>query len=329
MCKNAQAMANSPHSMRTDAHLGQPSTNWSDLRVFLEVARTGKVTSAGRNLGIDYTTVSRRIRALEEDLGVVLFAKSKARGYELTGNGERLLAHAEAMAGAAEALRNDALAESSVLRGQVRIGTTEGFGNFFLAPQLARFQQRHRELRIDLLPVPRFVNLSKREADLAVTIEHPKGGPYVCTKLCDYHLRLYATREYLDSHPPVKTTDDLREHDFIGYVDELLFSTELLYMSRIAPSERIVFRSTSVIAQYTVALQGGELAVLPCFLAAQDARLLPVLEHEVVVTKSFWIYCHEDHRHLRRVREIWEHVRAAADANRGLLRGETRKMTLV
>ncbi|HTP49442.1 MAG TPA: LysR family transcriptional regulator [Anaeromyxobacteraceae bacterium] len=315
--------------MRTNAYRAQPPVNWDDFRVFLEVARTGKVTSAGRNLGLDYTTVSRRIRSLEQALGIVLFSKSKARGYELTSDGERLLAHAESMAGAAEALRNDALAESHVLRGQVRIGTTEGFGNFFLAPQLARFQRRHRELRIDLLPVPRFVSLSKREADIAITIEHPKGGPYVCTRLSEYHLRLYATREYLDGHPPIRTPADLPGHDFIGYVDELLFSTELLYMSRIAPSERIVFRSTSVIAQYTASLQGAALAVLPCFLAAQDARLLPVLEDDVVVTKSFWIYCHEDHRRLRRVQVIWDHVRAAAEANRAFLHGETREMVLV
>jgi len=322
-------MKSSPHRIRAHAHRSQPSANWQDLRIFLEVARSGKVTSAGRALGIDYTTVSRRIRSLEEDLGVVLFAKSKARGFELTVNGERLLAHAEAMAGAADALRNEALAESTGLRGQVRIGTTEGFGNFFLAPQLARFQQRHRDLRIDLLPVPRFVSLSKREADLAVTIEHPRGGPYVCTKLCDYHLKLYATRPYLESHPPIASTEDLRGHDFIGYVDELLFSTELDYMSRIAPADRVVFRSTGVIAQYTAALQGGALAVLPCFLAAQDRRLLPVLEQDVLVTKSFWIYCHEDLRRLRRVQEIWEHLAAAAKANRAFLRGETSTMTLV
>lgn len=322
-------MARTPHRIRAHAHRSQASANWEDLRIFLAVARTGKVTSAGRSLGIDYTTVSRRIRTLEEDLGLVLFAKSKARGYELTGDGERLVAHAEAMSGAADALRNEALAESTGLRGQVRIGTTEGFGNFFLAPQLARFQQRHRDLRIDLLPVPRFVSLSKREADLAVTIEHPKGGPYVCAKLCDYHLKLYATRPYLESHPPIGTTEDLRDHDFIGYVDELLFSTELAYMSRIAPDDRIVFRSTGVIAQFTAALQGGALAVLPCFLAAQDRRLVPVLEREVLVTKSFWIYCHEDQRRMRHVQEIWEHLRAAAEANRAFLRGESASMTLV
>jgi len=300
--------------------------SWDDLRVFLEVARTGKVTTAGRALGMDYTTVGRRIRALEESLGTLLFDKSKARGYEITVDGERLRAHAETMAAAADALRNEALDESRLLRGQVRIGTTEGFGNYFLAPQLARFQLRHPELRVDLLPVPRFVNLSKREADLAITIEPPKGGPYVCSKLSDYHLRLYATREYLLSHPAIATVDDLRGHDFIGYVDELVFSTELLYMSRIAPSERVKFRSTSVIAQYSAALEGGALAVLPCFLAAPDARLVPVLAREVVVTKSFWIYCHEDQRRLRRVQAVWDHVRVAVEANRSLLRGEASQM---
>ena len=306
----------------------RPAADWSDLRVFLEVARTGKATAAGQALGVDYTTVGRRVRALEAALGVVLFDKSRARGYQLTADGERLLAHAEAMSTAAEALRDEALAGARDLSGQVRIGTTEGFGNFFLAPQLARLQRRYPGLRIDLLPVPRFVSLSKREADLAVTIEHPKGGPYVCAKLSDYQLRLYATREYLEAHPPIEGVEDLKLHAFAGYVDELLFSTELAYMSRIAPPERVVFRSTSVIAQLTAAQQGGALAVLPCFLAAQDPRLLPVLAREVVVTKSFWIYCHEDHRRARRVQAVWEHLRQAAALNQGLLRGESRTLVL-
>ena len=84
-------------------------------------------------------------------------------------------------------------------------------------------------MTVDLLPVPHFVNLPKREADLAITLERPERGPYVVTKLCDYQLRLYATRDYLANHDPITCTDDLARHAFISYVDDLAFSNELLY----------------------------------------------------------------------------------------------------
>jgi DNA-binding transcriptional LysR family regulator len=299
----------------------QPAVSWDDFRVFLQVARTGKVTAAAQLLSVDYTTVGRRIRTLEDGLGVVLFEKSKARGYELTAEGQRLLVHAEAMEQALDAVRRDVQAESESLAGHVRLGTTEGFGTFVLAPQLSTLQRRHPRLSIDLLPLPRFVSLSKREADIAVTIEPPTGGSYVRARLADYNLKVYATRGYLDTHPAIERVEDLRTHDFIGYVDELVFSSELRYLETIAQRERIVFRSTSVIAQYTAATGGGALAVLPCFLASPDPRLVPVLDGAVVFNRTFWIYCHEEQRKLWRVRALWDFLREIADANREFLLG--------
>lgn len=313
------------HAMCNKAQRSQAAVKWDDFRIFLHVARTGKVTAAAQLLGLDYTTVGRRIRALEDGLGVVLFDKTRARGYELTVDGQRLLAHADAMEHVLDAARID-LAETESLQGQVRIGTTEGFGTFVLSPQLSTFRRRHPELHIDLLPVPRFLSLSKREADVAVTIEPPTGGSYVRARLADYRLKLYATREYLEAHPPIAQIADLRDHDFIGYVDELVFSDELRYLETLARRERIVFRSTSVNVQYTAAALGGGLAVLPCFLASPDPRLLPVLDGEVVFTRTFWIYCHEDQRKLRRVRVLWDFLRDSAEANRDFLLGDAPSM---
>ena len=82
-------------------------------------------------------------------------------------------------------------------------------------------------------------------------------------------------------------------------------------------------RSTSVIAQYTAALQGRALAILPCFLASQDPRLVPVLEDEVEIVRQFWMYCREDLRKLKRITVLWDYVREVTEMNRGLLLGET------
>ena len=118
----------------------------------------------------------------------------------------------------------------------------------------------------------------------------------------------------------------MANHSFISYVDDLAFSSELLYLSNLLPGASANLRSTSVIAQYVAALQGRSLAILPCFLAAQDSRLLPVLEDEVNITRQFWMYCREDLRKLKRITLLWDYIRAVTEQNRPLLLGETKGM---
>ena len=134
-------------------------------------------------------------------------------------------------------------------------------------------------------------------------------------------MRLYGTPGYLARHPPIRSQADLADHTFIGYVDELLFSERLRYLEDLLPASKVILRSTSVVAQYHAALQGQSLAILPCFIAAQDPRLTPVLEQEVEITRSFWMYCHEDLRKLKRVNVLWEFIRKSALRNAGLLAG--------
>ena len=303
--------------------------DWDDLRFFLEVARTQRASGAAKLLGVNYTTVARRVRALELALGSLLFHKSRADGFVLTGEGQRLLEYADAMESTVQAARDQLSNSGQVVSGRVRIGATEGLGSFFLAAHLARFHTAHRGIGIDLLPLPHWVSLTKREADLAITLERPEHGQYVYTKLCVYRLKLYATREYLESHPRIGCISDLREHPFISYVDELAFSPELLYLDRAVPGAIATWRSTSVVAQYFAALQGQSLAILPCFMVAQQPRLVPVCQDEVEVQRSFWLYCREDLRKLRRITMVWDYLRAVAQRNRPLLLGESQKMEWV
>ncbi len=303
--------------------------NWDDLRYFLEVARTQRASAAAKRLGVDHTTVARRVRELETALGTVLFDKSRSGGFVLTAEGQRLLAYADAVETTVQSASEQFAQGSQSLSGHVRVGSTEGFGCFFLAPQLARFTARHPDMSIDLLPVPHFVSLSKREADLAIMLERPERGQYVYTKLSDYRLRLYGTPDYLEQHPPIRSAADLRQHAFISYVADLAFSHELLYLERSAPNVTASLCSTSVIAQYHAALQGSALAILPCFMAEPDPRLVSILPDEVVVTRRFWLCSREELRKLRRITSLWDYLRATADANQPLLLGESQKMHYV
>jgi molybdate transport repressor ModE-like protein len=308
--------------MQKSIKLDVARLNWDDLRYFLEVARTQRASGAAKRLGVDYTTVARRVRALEDALGTLLFDKSRSGGFVLTAEGQRLLGYVDSIETTVQSATEQIANTGHALSGLVRVGSTEGFGCFFLAPQLARFQNAHPSITIDLLPVPHFVSLSKREADIAVTLERPEQGQYVYTKLCDYRLKLYATTDYLAHHAPIASVEDLRAHRFASYIDDLAFSYELLYLERAVPGAQSRWRSTSVIAQYFAALQGVALAILPCFMGAQDARLVPVLPDEIVVTRAFYLSCREDLRKLKRITAVWDYLRAAAEGNRAFLMGD-------
>ncbi|WP_426143288.1 LysR family transcriptional regulator [Pseudomonas sp. DWP3-1-2] len=300
--------------------------NWDDLKFFLEVARTRKASLAAKRLSVDYTTVSRRISSLEGSLGTLLFEKSRNNGFVLTAEGQRLLGYAESIESTLHMACEQVSGASMALSGHIRMGCTEGFGSFFITPQLSHFLDSYPQISVDILPLPHFISLSKREADIVIALERPEHGPYVCCKLCDYTLRLYATPSYLDNHPPLRTTADLAAHTFISYVDDLAFSSELLYLSNLLPGAQAQLRSTSVIAQYQAALQGRALAILPCFLASQDSRLVPVLEEEVNITRHFWMYCREDLRKLKRITLLWDYIRQVTELNRPLLLGEAREV---
>ncbi|TAL91304.1 MAG: LysR family transcriptional regulator [Candidimonas sp.] len=300
--------------------------DWDGLRYFMEVARTQRVSAAALRLGVQHSTVSRRIQVLEKELDTVLFDKSKASGFTLTEDGQRFFIYAEQMEGTLLSAREELSGIGQTLSGHLRLGSTEGFGNYVLTPLMVDFQRRYPAITLDIMPVPRFISLSKREADIAISLEQPQRGPYICTKLIDYSLKLYGSVDCLARKDPIAKRSDLARHTFIGYVEELLFSDRLRYLDDIVPNSHVVFKSTSVIAQYHATLQGHSLAILPCFMAAQDPRLQAVLENEIVVKRSFWMYCHEDLRRSKRVMALWDYLKKAVPLNEPLLAGKSDRL---
>ncbi|MBY0453853.1 MAG: LysR family transcriptional regulator [Burkholderiaceae bacterium] len=292
--------------------------DWDNLRYFLELARAGTLVGAARRLTVDHTTVARRLQALEKQLGQALFAR-EAGGHRLTEAGRLLLPQVEAMEAAFLAVQSSTSSDQQRLQGLVRIGTTEGFGNLVLAPQLARFAIAHPGLVIDLLALPRLVHLSRREADIVISLERPARGAVLVVKLTDYVLQLYGAQSYLAQHPPITQTDDLRGHSFISYVDDLLFSKELQILDELHRPAHFALRSTSILAQYEAARAGAGLAVLPAFVAAQDASLQPVLPGVARFTRTFWMSMPVDNKHVARMQATWAFLRETVQAHQMLL----------
>ncbi len=293
--------------------------DWDNLRYFLEVARTGKLTTAARRLEVDHTTVSRRLQALEKSLGAQLFTRQSS-GYTLSEAGRALLPQAEAMESACSAIERDRVEHTDTLSGHVRIGATEGYGSVVLAEQLAELTRRYPNLGIDLLAVPRTVHLSRREADIVITLERPERGPFIITKLTDYVLKLYASPDYLAQHPAIKSREDLREHAFVSYIDDLLYSKELLYLDEIG-KPRLVLRSTSILAQQQAAAAGAGIAILPAFAADTDRRLQRVLGTEVEFTRTFWMLMPIELKDIARMKTTWNFLREMAQRSQARMLG--------
>lgn len=292
--------------------------DWDNLRLFLELTRAGTLQAAARRLEVDHTTVARRIRALETSYGEPLFVR-EAGGHRLSEAGRKLLPQVEAMEAAFHGVAQDTNAPESGVSGLVRVGATEGFGTVILAPRLASFALERPRLLIDLLAMPRLIHLSRREADIVISLERPARGPVVLTKLTDYNLHLYAARSYLRGKRAIRTREDLSGHVFISYVDDLLFSKELHYLEELHRPDSFSLRSTSVLAQYQAAAAGGGIAVLPAFLAEQDTRLVRVLRGEASFTRTFWMSMPEENKHIARMKAVWDFLRETAEAQQGVL----------
>lgn len=274
---------------------------WTDLRYFLAVARAGRLTVAAQGLGVEHSTVSRRIAALECALGARLFDR-RPTGYTLTPHGERLLSSAEAIETLALTAQSELMNADFRVSGSVRIGAPDGFGASFLAPRIGKLAAMHPDLEIQLVAMPRIFNPTKRETDIAIVLSRPHEGRLHACKLTDYELRLYAARSYLARHPRIRTRADLSGHRFIGYIEDLIYAPELDYADAIGRDAKIALQSSNLLAQYRATLAGAGICILPCFMAAPEAELEPVLESEICLKRTFWLAMHSDMRNLARIR---------------------------
>lgn len=272
--------------------------NWDDLKIFLDVARQPKLDEAAAHLHLDATTVSRRIKRLETELGLTLFERTR-RGHALTPSGEKLADRVEAM----ESLSFDILAESTreqTAAGRIRLGVTEGLGSAIVAPAMARFRRTHPNIDVDLIALSGFVSVPKRQADMSVMLTRPDAGRLRVRRLTDYSLRLYGTAEYLAATPVVHTRTDLEQHTLIGYTEDLIYSSQLRYLDELLPGLTPHLCSPSIVAQLEMIAAGAGLGILPVFMADRLPGLVPVLAGDIEVRRSFWLAVHEDVAGLKR-----------------------------
>jgi len=278
--------------------------NWDDVRMFLAVARTGQILAASRRLGVNHATLSRRVSALEEALKTRLLIR-RTNGCDLTAEGETFLRAAERMETEMLAAQASIGRIDTAVAGTVRVGAPDGFGVSFLAPRLGKLTARHPELKIQLVPVPRSFSLSQREADIAITLERPEQGRLVSSKLTDYTLGLYASRDYLAENGTPETVDELKTHRRVGYVEDLIFTASLNFTGEIMRSWDAGFEISSATGQTEAVRSGAGIGILHDYIARQHHELVRVLPANII-RRAYWTTWHESARDLARVRTVAE-----------------------
>jgi DNA-binding transcriptional LysR family regulator len=287
---------------------------WDRVRIFLAVARSGQMLAAARSLGLNHATVGRQLTALEEELQTKLLERN-VNGCALTPAGEAMLVSAEKVESEFLQLESSLSGGIGAIRGTVRVGAPDGLGNYFLAPSLAELSSKHSDLLVQLVPLPRSFSLPRREADLVITLDRPVQGNLIIQKLTDYTLSLYASEDYLVNNPPITRTEDLTQHLFITYVDDLIYTPALDYGRELAAGMPRRFECGSVVGQMEAVRAGNGVAILHDYAAHRVPNLRRILPHLQFV-RSYWLISHPDTHRSHRVTEVRRHIYEAVSASR-------------
>ncbi|WP_027351633.1 LysR family transcriptional regulator [Halotalea alkalilenta] len=285
--------------------------DWNELRVLLEVARSGGLGGAAKRLGVDASTVSRRIAHLETMLGESLFERSRG-GLVLNALGHRLVEHVSGM-DSEFAMIVERLGESGGAHGRVRIASMEGIGSLYLSRVFAEFREQLPTIEIELVTSTQQVHVTRREADIFLSFFAPGGRGLEVERVARFGLHLYASPSYLARRGAPQSLADLAEHQFVGYIDDLVQIDEVRWLESLLPEPPLCFYSTSMLAQMFTAAAGAGLVMLPSFSAAERFGLERVLEGEFELGRDLWLSVHRDLRYAPRIKRV---VRALEDAIR-------------
>ena len=290
---------------------------WDDLRIVLAIARSSNLAAAADALGVNHSTVFRRLNALERDLGSKLFERL-ASGYRPTESGDRLIAAAERMETEVLALDRELTGRDARLAGKLRVTCSETLAFRGITEDIARFRKANPGIAIELAVDNRTYDLSRREADVAFRAMRPKEGDLFGRKLIDVRWGIYAAADYLAQRKPPRRLKDLAQHDMIGWAELSHATRAAAFLAAHVPSQQFGFRSSSLVKQMIAAKAGMGLAVLPCYLAAAENGLKPAIVPLKDLVTELWIVTHLSLKDTARVRAFMETV---GEGVRNRLRG--------
>ena len=279
--------------------------DWNDLRYLLAIARAGTLAGAARELGVEHTTVGRRLTALETALGARLFVRSQD-GFTPTQAGQAILPIAAEVAARAETIARQVSGEDARIEGTVRLTTSEALSGYFVR-QLGVLRQRHPNLVVEILSGNRAFDLLRGEADLAVRVRPDTEPGLIARKVGQAGWSLYAAPAYLQRRGTPTGPDALEGHDVIGYDKSLQAVPGAEWLKEHAGGSNVVLRANSIVSAVNATLVGMGLGVLPCFLADGEPALQR-LTPTVLGARDVFLVVHPDFTKVARVRAVMDFV---------------------
>lgn len=279
--------------------------DWDKLRIFHAVAEAGSFTHAGNSLNLSQSAVSRQISTLEESLGVSLFHRH-ARGLILTEEGEILSESAQDIFAKMAMLEGRILDSKEVAKGPLRVTTARFIGTSWLSPKLADFKTQHPEIQISVLLRNEILNLSMREADVAIRLFKPDQPDLIQRHLTKLNFHICASKKYLEEHGTPKSTNDLKKHILIGHPDNLHTPFPepnwILNIAKVDLETNMnLILINSIVGAYEAAQNDAGIAVLPEYMIRKNKNLEVVLENETRDPVDVYFVYPEERKHSKRI----------------------------
>ncbi|MGB5093583.1 MAG: LysR family transcriptional regulator [Parvibaculum sp.] len=309
--------------------------NWDDLRYFLAVAAAGSLSGAGQQLGVNTTTVLRRVGSLEEDLGVRLFERERM-GYRLTPAGEKLAEALEPIDRRLAALPRDFVADDGGREALIRLAASDTVAAAIIAPEYAEFRNQHPGLMLEVVPDPRLPSAGSgvprignpmRDVDLALRLARPTQGDMLMRKLGDMGYGLYASPDYLERRGVPTQMAEIAGHDVIGFPEGEIPLGPVWWLSRAEKSAHVIVRVASDLARMEASREGLGLAALPCILAEREPQLTRVFGPEMIGALEIWLMARNDLAQLMHIRAVMAFLVEAVRRRRARLEGRLHEVT--
>jgi DNA-binding transcriptional LysR family regulator len=294
--------------------------DWNDLRYFLAVARTGSTIAAAKELGVNQSTVQRRLAILEEKVGRKLVERHPT-GYRLTHLGDELRAQADAVEAAVAGFERRIVSVDTAPTGSVRLTCAEGMAYRLIPKMLDVFHARHPGVRVDLLIADRYFDLAKGEADIALRAGESQDSALLSRRLADNPWAVYASRSYITRRGRAERPEDLDRHAIALFGGELEGLTASQWLRSIAPQAAVTARSNSVIGMLLTLKSGVGAGPLPVHIGDIEEDLVRVLDPRPELMSHVYLLVHPDLRRTPRVQVLFDFIVAEIAHFRPLLAG--------
>lgn len=281
--------------------------DWDDLRYFLALSRHGSLSAAAKSLRVAQSTVGRRLASLEASLGVRLLNRTP-EGYVATLAGQGVQEHAERLEIEALALARAFGGRDINVAGLVRVTCAETVADHILAQGLATLYLKHPDIMVELIPDPRELSLSRREADISVCLKQSAQHDLVVRRIGTIAFGLYASPEYLERAGTPDFEDGGVGHYIVTQLEDIQDATQTGWLTDMAHRARVSMQTSSHEAAVSATVKGGGLACLARFRADRESGLIRLSIPPPVPTAQIWLVVHRDTRQTPRVRATLNHI---------------------